>query len=204
MRGRRLHLLPLGLALCLVGCETLERASVDALRAEELRRFGEASRWIQPLLDQQRVGRVRLPATLSAHSGTAVAMLAPVDGAKTPDELVQSGGIFGVLWLSADPVTTPPGPSLREGIYALRFDLQGGEAFVELLGSDGDVAYRIPAVLKPGIEIALVGDFKDKVREKLRERDLNLLLVDIEILLGRPSKVRGSILFWSFDLFDDP
>lgn len=183
------------------------------LRQEELNQFREAATPLEEELRDRGVGEINFAGTLSAHSGDAVIMIAPLEDPPSPEDLVRNGGVFGVLWLSDDPVTRPSRPALQRGIYLLRFTLNGGSAEIGFITSQGSTAYEISASPSAGLQLCLgdeIEDAAEDVQEEVEEalEDIEVPnLIDVEIEYGDPdgpTVISGSALFWSFEIAEDP
>ncbi len=195
------------LAAFSAGCRM---APVEELHNNNIELFRKNIAPLTPLLEKNGVQDVLYASTITTQSGQAVAMTAPVRLAKSQslESFLTDGGIFGVFWLSSEAADTKPGKKIPPGAYALRFRPESLDpANVEFLSADGAVLLTRPAVLK--FESG-EGNLIDKAKLLLRKlfgdngEGFEIQLVDIEIIPGQPSEIRGSILFWSFRLFEDP
>ena len=184
--------------------------STEAGHPKNIESFRKSVAPLMPLLEKQGVKAVLYPGTITTQSGRAVAMIAPVrlSQRQSLEQFLTAGGIFSVFWLSSEAVDAKPGAKIAPGAYMLRFKPDRLDpAQVEFLAADGTVALIRPAILR--FE-ASNGDIIEKAKRLLRKifgedgEGFDLQLVDIEIIPGEPSEIRGSILFWSFRLFEDP
>jgi hypothetical protein len=176
-------------------------ASAAQLHREQLALFKQEVRKLRPLLAEAADGEVRFGGTIVAHSAKAVAMLAPIEPPSLRD-YNPDGKLVAVLWLTPGSQQTGVERRVPAGVFALRLRRVGSAgARAEFVAPDGKVAHvarGIPRLLD-------VKDVWDRIRKILKQLGLE---VNIEILFGggkdEPSKVRASLVFWSFDLFDDP
>lgn len=179
---------------------------IEQLHTRQLTAFQQATKPLLPLLQQEyAMGDIRYAGTITTQSGKAVAMMAPAafPANRTLDDFVTHGGVYGVIWISGEVTDSRLEKKIMPGSYALKFVPHGeGKADIEFLNANGAVRHTVPAVLTLASN---GGDLIDKIKKVLEDLGIDdFNLVDIEIVFGDPSDVRGSILFWSFHLFDDP
>jgi hypothetical protein len=172
---------------------------VEELHALELDMFETALHPLRRLLEEHRVERILFSGAITMQSGRAVAMMAPVlsDATMDVEVFLESGGLFGVLWVAGEVIDTRFKP-LAPGVYALSFVPPVETALVEFITPHGKTSRRLPAVIT-------LAEGDDGLLERIKEalRGLRFLL-NVEVVLGEPTDVRGSALFFSFHLFDDP
>lgn len=176
--------------------------TIEKLHLIQLEMFGVAVKPLRKLLEEKGIGRILFAGTMTTQSGRAVAMLAPVRGPGVETYLAE-GGFFAVLWIAGEVLETRLPPKLPPGVYALRFVPPVERvAKIEFVTPSGAAIRSVPAgLMLDGTDENLL----EKIKRKLLELFGSLeLLVDIKVVLGEPSDVRGSFLFFTFHLFDDP
>src|SRR4051794_10636607 len=174
-------------------------SAVAELHQDALRLFEAETQQLASLMAEAGSPPIRFPATITTQSGRAVAMLAPID--HDAEKVVLDGAFVGVLWLTPGSVQSRAEHKLRAGVYALRLLRRGKRgATLEFVRANGRVVHTAAGAPK----LAAL-DLWEKIKKFLKDLGVE---VDVKIEFGggknQPSKVKASLVFWDFDLFDDP
>ena len=214
VRARSALIILVVLAMLLVSCPLLAVAQgephtiwqeAEGYREALIHLFRVKCLAIYPQLARMNA-HPRYPGTMVVGSGAATFLIAPIaynNRLITLETLIYEGGAFAVAWLTSEAVESEIPP----GVFILCLQPSDHGFAVEYVNAEGSVVAQVPAYTGFGSEdpVLLLEHGREWLQNEYPDRtDLDVILVDVEIELGDPTEVFGSLLFWKTRLFEDP
>ena len=180
---------------------------IAGLHAQEIKIFRERALSLGKVMQQNGVKEVLWSAVMTAQSGATPVAIAPVrlQQKQTVDMLLNSPTPYAVLYVSAPLSLLQTRKPLPEGAYLLVFARHGAEWRTSILDAQGEKAADLST---REVAFQTVNFTKEdpvqKAKRLLKQRGIDIKIVDIEVEFNGSTEVFVSFLIWRWSLFEDP